>query len=138
MPEIVPPDNAATDMDPGGTVPPNKAVPGSSGEQQDIKPAATANAAPPLRRSMQRNTTEGQDLNAAPPAAAVTVLNGKSEREIELERELGDANRVLGRTVEEKKQREIRIIELEDELKRLRQTPAEPKPLFSPFTFLNE
>lgn len=75
---------------------------------------------------------------SAPPAAAVTVLNGRSEREIALERELTDERRVRVRTEEEKKARETRIMELEDELKRLKFTPAEPKrPAFDPFNFLN-
>jgi hypothetical protein len=56
----------------------------------------------------------------APPPAATTVLQGtKSERELQLEEE----NKKLA---EEKKQRELKINELEDENHRLKQIPATP------------
>lgn len=117
MPENVPPDNTGPDAPGGAVSPPTATDPGSAPGPQDSRGAVAA----------------------APPAAAVTVLNGRTERELELERELGDAQRVLARTAAEKKDRETRIMELEDELKRLRAIPAEPKrPWFDPFNILND
>lgn len=61
-----------------------------------------------------------------PPPAASIVHSGKSEREVNLEQELEDTRRQLTTTAEEKKAREVRINELEDELRALK-GPA-PKP----------
>lgn len=64
--------------------------------------------------------------DAAPPAAARTVTTGqRTEREIQLEAELQRERDQHTSTAAEKKQREVRIAELEDELHRLK-TPAKP------------
>ncbi len=58
----------------------------------------------------------------APPPAATTVLQGtKSERELQLEEE-------NQRLAKEKKDREIKIAELEDENHRLKSPPSDPQP----------
>lgn len=62
-----------------------------------------------------------------PPQAAATVIAGKrTEREIELERDLDDERGRHATTAKEKKDRELRIAELEDELRRLKEIPATP------------
>lgn len=60
---------------------------------------------------------------AAPPAARA-VLNGpRTEREVSLEAELEAERNSHGKTAKEKKDREVRINELEDELRRLKNPP---------------
>jgi len=69
--------------------------------------------------------------DASPPAARLVVETAPSEREAELERLLQEERHKRARTEEEKRQREIRIAELEDELHRLRRlldTPRQPQP----------
>lgn len=63
---------------------------------------------------------------ARPPAAAV-VVDGKTEREVLLEAQLATERSGHDLTREQKKQREVKIAELEDELHRLRQPPR-PQP----------
>jgi hypothetical protein len=65
------------------------------------------------------DTTGGAD-DGAPPAARLVVESAPTEREAELERLLAEERRKRAKTEEEKRQREVRIAELEDELHRLR------------------
>lgn len=62
---------------------------------------------------------------ARPPAAGA-VVQGRTEHEIELETELDNERKAHATTATEKKQRELRISELEDELRRLREPPRDP------------
>ena len=65
--------------------------------------------------------------SAAPPAAS-TVINGrKTEREISLEAELETERRTHAQTAKEKTDREKKIMELEDELHRLRAPRPAPQ-----------
>ena len=79
---------------------------------------------------------------AHPPAAAIVIAGTKTVPE--LEAELADERASHARTADEKKDREIRISELEDELFRLRkiqsQPPAPPRPAPKEpgFTLLHE
>ena len=60
-----------------------------------------------------------------PPPAAATVLTGtRSERETSLQAELEAERGSHAKTAKEKKDREVRISELEDELRRLKSPPA--------------
>src|SRR5690242_9342045 len=67
---------------------------------------------------------------ASPPPAAAAVISGtKTEAELNLEKDLKDERDRHATTAAEKKQREIRISELEDELRRLREIQsARPVP----------
>lgn len=60
---------------------------------------------------------------AAPPAARVVTTGTKTEREITLETDLEAERRTHAQTAKEKKERELRIAELEDELHKLREPP---------------
>jgi hypothetical protein len=64
---------------------------------------------------------------APPPAARIVVEGERSEREIDLESELQAERDRHATTAAEKKQREIRISELEDERRTLLAPPAPKK-----------
>jgi hypothetical protein len=64
------------------------------------------------------------DKPVAPPAAAAVIDGTKTEAEIKLESELKEERARHDKTADEKKQREIRISELEDELRLLRQVQS--------------
>jgi hypothetical protein len=93
--------------------------PGDGGGPSDPTPAPGA-------------TTSNPTPPPAPPPAAETVLTGiKSEREIQLETDLQKEREEKQRIESEKKDREIRISELEDENHQLKsiptiKTPADP------------
>jgi hypothetical protein len=80
---------------------------------------------------------------AAPPPAARIVVNGaRSEREIELEAELAEERQAHATTAADKKAREQRIMELEDERRRLLEPPkpvprTDPKPKRTRLTFFD-
>lgn len=59
-----------------------------------------------------------------PPAAQTVVTGTKSEREITLETELQTERGSHAKTAKEKKDRELRIAELEDELHKLKSPPS--------------
>jgi len=63
--------------------------------------------------------TESQPPPAPPPAATVVLNGGKSERESELEAQLESEKA-------ERKQRELRVNELENENRQLKQVTAPP------------
>ena len=60
---------------------------------------------------------------AAPPAAKVVVTGQRTEREIALESDLETEKRTHAQTAKEKKDRELKIAELEDQLHKLREPP---------------
>jgi hypothetical protein len=61
-----------------------------------------------------------------PPAARIVVTGVRSETEVQLQSEL-DAERARhAKTADEKKQREVRVAELEDEMHRLKQSTQAP------------
>lgn len=60
---------------------------------------------------------------AAPPAARTVKEGERTERELQLEKDLQAANDREARTAAEKKDREQRINQLEDELRQLKQIP---------------
>jgi len=62
-----------------------------------------------------------------PPAGTVVTTGQRTEREITLETELSTERNSHAKTALEKKQREQRINELEDELRRLKTPPTPPK-----------
>jgi hypothetical protein len=63
----------------------------------------------------------------APPPASVRVIEAPTDRENELAAELEAEQARHARTAEEKKDHELRIMQLEDELRALKQvTPAAP------------
>lgn len=64
---------------------------------------------------------------AAPPAAEVVLKGKKTEREIQLQAELDSERSSHTKTAKEKKDREVRIAELEDELHKLK-SAAQPAP----------
>jgi len=64
--------------------------------------------------------------NPGNPAAETVVTGTKTEAEAKLELELKTERESHASTKEERKQREIRICELEDELRRLKNLPAAP------------
>lgn len=68
-----------------------------------------------------------QPAPAPPPAAAVVVSGQKTEREIALEGELNAERSNHATTAKEKKEREVKIAELEDQLRTLRAEPAKKK-----------
>jgi len=74
--------------------------------------------------------TGGTPGEAPANPAARTVLTGQiSEREIDLEAQLREERERHATTAKEKKERENRINELEDDLRKARQTSQpEPKP----------
>lgn len=59
-----------------------------------------------------------------PPAAETVVKGTKTEREITLESELQTERGSHAKTAKEKKDRELRIAELEDELHKLKSPPT--------------
>jgi hypothetical protein len=63
----------------------------------------------------------------APGPAAAAVNNGRTERELQLERDLETERSSHAQTTATKREREQKISELEDQLQRLRQEPAQPK-----------
>lgn len=101
---------SAAPADGGGTVPQTTPNPTAPTDPTNPAGGAPVNTAPP----------------AAPPAAAA-VLNGEhSERMAQLEEQLTAANARMVKTEEEKKQREVKIAELEDQLSQLRAAPPSP------------
>lgn len=62
------------------------------------------------------------------PAASAVIAGGKTERELVLEAELEGERQSHARTTDEKKEREIKIAELEDQLHALRNPPEPEKP----------
>lgn len=70
---------------------------------------------------------------APPPAAKIIVEGVRSELEIELESELQAERDRHATTAAEKKQREIRIAELEDERRALLAPPAPKKSIMERF-----
>jgi hypothetical protein len=66
------------------------------------------------------------DKPVVPPAAAAVISGTKTEAEIKLETDLKDERDRHANTEAEKKNREIRISELEDELRRLRDVQSGP------------
>ncbi len=72
-----------------------------------------------------------------PPAAAVVLSATISERETNLQAELAATQDKLARTDGEKKAREVRIAELEDQLRAARQEPP-TAPKRSKLTFFDE
>jgi hypothetical protein len=69
---------------------------------------------------------EPTNAPAPPPAGSVVVHGPRSERETELESELCRERDAHSMTAKEKKEREVHIAELQDELSRLKAAPAEP------------
>ena len=65
---------------------------------------------------------------APPPASQIVVEARRSEREVELEREISDLRAKHDATEAAKRAREIRISELEDENHRLKSIPKPPAP----------
>jgi translation initiation factor IF-2 len=57
---------------------------------------------------------------ATPPPAASTVVNGKTERELQLEHQLAESQKVI-------KERETRISEVEDENRRVKEATTAPR-----------
>jgi hypothetical protein len=84
-----------------------------SPDPPDAGPGAPANPPP-------------QPPPAAPPAAKIVLTGEKSERETSLETELEAERNSHARTAKDKKDREVRIAELEDQLHKLK-TPPQPK-----------
>lgn len=90
----------------------------AEGDPAPPTPTVTPPAPPPPGPS--------QPPPAAPPAAAA-VVQGRSEREIELSAELEKERKAHATTADEKKQREQRINELEDERRRLLDANKPPR-----------
>lgn len=92
----------------------------------------TTNANPPLNPPVNPPQpsagTAGPGGDRSPPPAASTVINGaRTEREISLEAELAAEKQTHQQTAKEKKERELRIAELQDELHLLRSAPPRDK-----------
>ncbi len=68
------------------------------------------------------------EIPAAPPAAALVVNGTKSEREIELERQLADTSGNLTKAEQRALKAELRTAELERDNQELKKIPAVPKP----------
>lgn len=66
---------------------------------------------------------------ANPPAADLVLKGKKTEREVALESDLETERNSHAKTSKEKKERELRIAELEDELHRLKTPPAKARRL---------
>jgi len=80
----------------------------------------------PAHPSPASGQTSGQPPTAAPPAASTVLAGTRTERELELEAE-------NQRLAKEKKDREMRINQLEDENRTLKTIPREPaRPAPSP------
>lgn len=86
----------------------------------------TAQNPPPNPPANNLPPAPGPGGPTAPPAAS-TVINGtRTEREISLEAELNTEKLTHAQTAKEKKDRELRIAELQDELHRLKSAPRPP------------
>jgi hypothetical protein len=83
----------------------------------------------PSMRILFANDAAPGNGNPPPPAAAVVLAGTKTEAEIKLETDLADERNRHGRTAEDKKQREIKISELEDELAKLRRIQSATPPV---------
>lgn len=76
----------------------------------------------------QASPSQPAPTDKTPPPAAQTVTSGtKTEREVTLEKDLAKAHGDLATTAQEKKDKEMRIMELEDQLFRLKKS-LEPEP----------
>ena len=65
---------------------------------------------------------------SAPPPAAHTVVTGtKNERELQLEKELAETRGKLSTVEEEKKKRELALMDLQDQNRRLKEVPTSEK-----------
>lgn len=113
----------------------------AGGEGQAVPPSnpSTNNPASPSGESTEHKrgssaqqpsaTTRNNSTPAPPPASTIVVNAERTEREVQLQAELDSERGAHETTAKQKKERELRIAELEDELHKLRSTPqAEAKP----------
>jgi len=104
----------------GQAVPPLHPAPNNpaspSGEKTEHEGSRPAQQ--PLAAQTRHNSRP-----APPPASSIVANAERTEREVQLQSELDGERGAHATTAKEKKDRELRIAELEDELHRLRNTP---------------
>ena len=101
---------------------------------------ATPDDSPPGAGSL--SPASSHSTPAAPPPAARTVVTAtRTEREVELQSELDGVRGELTTTAAEKKERELRIMQLEDELRALKTSTKSSReivhPAKGPWTFFD-